>query len=58
MPAIGEAARAVLEHSGVDVQVCYPGCCGMPQLELGDVADVAQKVRFGSRFGMIFALTG
>ena len=52
MPAIGEAARAVLEHSGVDVEVCYPGCCGMPQLELGDVADVAQKVRLGSRFGM------
>ncbi len=41
-PAIGVAARAVLARNGVETQVVYPGCCGMPQLEQGDIAAVAE----------------
>ncbi len=44
-PEIGLAARAVLAHNGVDTVVSYPGCCGMPQLEQGDLSDVAEKAR-------------
>ena len=40
-PAIGEAARAILAHNGVTTEIVYPGCCGMPQLEAGDIAAVA-----------------
>ncbi|MDX2100968.1 MAG: heterodisulfide reductase-related iron-sulfur binding cluster [Alphaproteobacteria bacterium] len=40
-PSIGEAARRVLAHNGVETKVVYPSCCGMPQLEQGDVARVA-----------------
>jgi glycerol-3-phosphate dehydrogenase subunit C len=41
-PAIGEAARAVLAHNGVESEVVYPRCCGMPQLEQGDIARVVE----------------
>jgi glycerol-3-phosphate dehydrogenase subunit C len=44
-PAIGLAAQAILAHNGVDVAVSYPGCCGMPQLEQGDIEDVAAKAK-------------
>ena len=40
-PAIGAAARRVLAHNGVETEVVYPRCCGMPQLEQGDLAAVA-----------------
>ena len=46
-PAIGMAARAVLNHIGVETLVSYPGCCGMPfleQAELDRVAANAAKV--------------
>jgi glycerol-3-phosphate dehydrogenase subunit C len=46
-PATGLAARAVLNHIGVETKVAYPGCCGMPfleQAELGRVAANATKV--------------
>ena len=46
-PATGLAARAVLNHIGVETIVAYPGCCGMPFLEQADlkrVADNAAKV--------------
>ena len=46
-PATGLAARAVLNHIGVETKVTYPGCCGMPfleQAELSRVADNAAKV--------------
>ncbi len=39
-PAIGMAARAVLARNGVAVTECYPGCCGMPQLEQGNLEAV------------------
>jgi glycerol-3-phosphate dehydrogenase subunit C len=46
-PATGVAARAVLNHIGVETKVAYPGCCGMPfleQAELDRVAKSAAKV--------------
>ena len=42
-PEIGVATRAVLARNGVETAVAYPGCCGMPQLEQGDIAKVAEK---------------
>ena len=42
-PEIGEAARAVLARNGVATEVVYPGCCGMPMLEHGDIARVAKN---------------
>jgi len=39
-PSIGMAARAVLAKLGVEVEVAYPGCCGMPQLEQGELERV------------------
>lgn len=47
---IGAATRAVLARNGVETEVVYPACCGMPKLELGDlqaVADQAKKVSTG-----------
>ncbi|MBX6320361.1 MAG: glycerol-3-phosphate dehydrogenase [Rhodospirillaceae bacterium] len=44
-PGIGMAARAVLAHNGVETEVVYPRCCGMPQLEQGDVEVVAGAAR-------------
>jgi glycerol-3-phosphate dehydrogenase subunit C len=40
-PQIGEATRAVLAHNGVETEVVYPGCCGMPQLEHANLERVA-----------------
>jgi glycerol-3-phosphate dehydrogenase subunit C len=42
-PATGEAAQAVLAKQGVETEVVYPACCGMPQLEHGDIAKVAKS---------------
>jgi len=44
-PQIGMAARGVLAKNGVETQVVYPECCGMPQLEQGDIAAVAEKAK-------------
>ncbi|MBV9860165.1 MAG: glycerol-3-phosphate dehydrogenase [Alphaproteobacteria bacterium] len=44
-PGIGEAARAVLARNGVETGVAYPRCCGMPQLEHGDLGKVAAAAR-------------
>lgn len=44
-PEIGVATRAVLARNGVETEVVYPGCCGMPQLEQGDIGKVAEKAR-------------
>jgi glycerol-3-phosphate dehydrogenase subunit C len=38
-------ARAVLAKNGVETEVVYPSCCGMPQLEQGDIAPVAADAR-------------
>jgi glycerol-3-phosphate dehydrogenase subunit C len=42
-PQTGEAARAVLNHIGVETRVTYPGCCGMPFLEQAEIARVAES---------------
>ena len=44
-PGIGRAARAILAHNGVETQVLHPRCCGMPQLEAGEIARVAENAR-------------
>ena len=44
-PGIGMAALKVLAHNGVTAEVAYPSCCGMPQLEQGNLADVARRAR-------------
>lgn len=44
-PGIGEAALKVLAKNGVEAEVIYPRCCGMPQLEQGDLARVADSAR-------------
>jgi glycerol-3-phosphate dehydrogenase subunit C len=43
--SIGMATRAVLAHNGVSAEVVYPGCCGMPQLEQGNIAAVAESAK-------------
>jgi glycerol-3-phosphate dehydrogenase subunit C len=40
-PDVGMAMRNVLARNGVATEVIYPKCCGMPQLEQGDIARVA-----------------
>lgn len=42
---IGLATRKILAHNGVETQVIYPGCCGMPVLEQGNIAAVAEAAR-------------
>ena len=42
-PLIGVAAQGVLARNGVETEVVYPGCCGMPQFEQGDLGDVAER---------------
>ena len=32
-PATGEATRKVLAKNGIETEVVYPGCCGMPLME-------------------------
>jgi glycerol-3-phosphate dehydrogenase subunit C len=44
-PSIGTAALAVLAKNGVESEIIYPACCGMPQLEQGDIARVADSAR-------------
>ena len=40
-PEIGVALLKVLARNGVETEVVYPGCCGMPQMEQGDLKAVA-----------------
>jgi glycerol-3-phosphate dehydrogenase subunit C len=44
-PEIGLATRKVLAHNGVESKVLYPRCCGMPLLEQGNIAAVAEAAR-------------
>ena len=44
-PAIGASAQAVLARNGVETTAVYPRCCGMPQLEQGDIAAVAEAAK-------------
>ena len=40
-PAIGIATRRVLAKNGVETEIAYAGCCGMPELEQGNIEAVA-----------------
>jgi len=42
-PETGMAARAVLNHLGVETRAAYPGCCGMPFLEQAEMEKVANQ---------------
>ena len=42
-PDTALAAARVLAKQGVEAVLLYPECCGMPQLEAGDLADVAGR---------------
>lgn len=44
-PATGEATRKVLAKNGIETEVVYPGCCGMPQMEQGDLAGVVDNAK-------------
>ncbi|MGO1119672.1 (Fe-S)-binding protein [Rhodovibrionaceae bacterium A322] len=44
-PDIGTATRAILAKNGIESEVVYPVCCGMPQLEQGDYAQVAKQAK-------------
>ena len=44
-PAVGLATGAVLAKLGVETEVAYPHCCGMPLLEQGRLAEVADAAR-------------
>jgi len=44
-PAIGHAAQGVLARNGVETRIVYDECCGMPQLERGDIAGVCRRAR-------------
>ena len=43
--AIGHAALGVLARNGIKAEVLHPGCCGMPLLEQGRLADVAEAAK-------------
>lgn len=47
-PPVGLAARAVLAKNGVETEVVYPHCCGMPMLEQGQIAQVAEAAKIVS----------
>jgi len=44
-PDSGMAARAVLNHLGVETRAAYPGCCGMPFLEQAEMEKVATQAK-------------
>jgi len=44
-PDIGMATLKVLAKNGIEAEVVYPRCCGMPQLEQGNVARVAEHAQ-------------
>lgn len=44
-PDVGTDTRAVLARNGVETEVVYPRCCGMPMLEQGRLAEVADNAR-------------
>ena len=41
----GVAALKVLKKNGVEVKEAYPGCCGMPFLEQGDLHKVVEQAK-------------
>ncbi len=44
-PDLGWLTRQVLAKLGVETEIVYPACCGMPQLEQGLIGDVVANAR-------------
>ncbi|MAI48939.1 MAG: glycerol-3-phosphate dehydrogenase [Rhodospirillaceae bacterium] len=44
-PSIGMDVLKVLARNGVETEVLHPACCGMPKLEHGDIAGVAESAK-------------
>lgn len=44
-PDVGVDTRAVLARNGVETEVVYPGCCGMPLMEQGRLPEVAANAK-------------
>ena len=44
-PNIGLSALNVLSKNGIETEIVYPTCCGMPQLEHGDIESVVKSAR-------------
>ncbi len=44
-PDLGWLTRRVLAKLGIETEIVYPACCGMPQLEQGLIADVVANAR-------------
>lgn len=44
-PDVGLATRAVLARNGVETEIVYPRCCGMPMLEQGRIDQVAKNAK-------------
>lgn len=44
-PEIVLDTRNVLAKNGIEAEIVYPECCGMPQLEQGDIERVAGKAK-------------
>jgi glycerol-3-phosphate dehydrogenase subunit C len=42
-PSTGMATKVVLEANGVQTEILYPACCGMPYFEHGDLKSVARQ---------------
>lgn len=42
-PKTAVAAMSVLAKQGAETRLAYPECCGMPQFEAGDLAEVARR---------------
>jgi glycerol-3-phosphate dehydrogenase subunit C len=47
--AIADATIKVLAKNGVETEIVYPRCCGMPQLEQGDIEAVAASAEATAR---------
>ena len=47
---LGLHAGKILAHQGIDVRFEYPGCCGMPQLELGNIGRVTNNAHHIAAF--------
>jgi glycerol-3-phosphate dehydrogenase subunit C len=48
-PEIGDATVAVLNKNGIEVILPEQQCCGMPYLDIGDLAGIKQKAAFNLR---------
>jgi glycerol-3-phosphate dehydrogenase subunit C len=42
---IADASLAILAAQGVEIEINYPGCCGMPLLEQGNIEEVSKSAR-------------